>query len=174
MNKCIIYSAEKICKYYLAQYKNKRFVLRFIFFIHLSTSKVSVFRFITTYNEDFQIILDKLANTGNTLFFDLQLAVYLHGIKDIYLNFAALYWSVAQANVQNISAIIVELEDKAWSPNELTLIPARSLYASWEKSYNRGNKNTRNWEYGSYPNRQGRNLKNCLYCHASEYNKTNC
>ena len=37
---------------------------------------------------DFQITLDKLANTKLTLPFNLQLAGYLHGIEDIYPDFA--------------------------------------------------------------------------------------
>ena len=42
-------------------------MLRFTLFVHLTISKVSIFQSITAYNMDFQITLDKLANTKSTL-----------------------------------------------------------------------------------------------------------
>lgn len=63
-------------------------MLRFTFFVHLTTSKISALSSITVYNMDFQITFDKLANTGSTFFSDLKLVAYLYGIKDTYLDFA--------------------------------------------------------------------------------------
>ena len=62
--------AREIWKYYSAQYKEKRFVLRFTLFFYLTTSKIFIFRSITTNNADFQITFNKLANTRSTLFSD--------------------------------------------------------------------------------------------------------
>ena len=60
-----------IWKYYLLQYKKKVFILRFILFVYLITLKVSIFQYITTsYNANFQITLDKLANIGSTFLFN--------------------------------------------------------------------------------------------------------
>ncbi len=151
IDKCTTCSANEIWEYYLSQYKEKGFVLRFTLFVHFTTSKVSVFRSITTYNADFQITLDKLANTGSTLPSDLQLAVYLHRIEDTYPDFAASQQSAARTKVPDISAVMAELEDGARTSNEPTALPARSSNASWGKSYGRRNGNTRNQGYGSYP-----------------------
>ncbi len=43
IDKCITCSAKEIWEYYSSQYKEKGFVLRFTLFVHLITSKVSVF-----------------------------------------------------------------------------------------------------------------------------------
>ena len=53
INKYIRSLIREIWEYFLAQYKEKRFVLRFTFFVHLTTSKISIFRSITAYNMDF-------------------------------------------------------------------------------------------------------------------------
>ena len=119
-------------------------MLRFTLFVYLTTFKVSVFRFITAYNANFQITLDKLAKTRNTLLSNFQLVVYLYGIKDTYPDFAASQQSAAQANVPNISAVMAELEDKAQSLNKPTVLPVCSLNASRRRSYDRGDRNTRN------------------------------
>lgn len=63
-------------------------MLRLTLFIYLTTFKVFLFCFITTYNADFKITFDKLANIRSTLPSNLQLAAYLHRIEDIYLDFA--------------------------------------------------------------------------------------
>ena len=144
IDKCTTSLAREIWEYYSAQYKKKRFVLRFTFFVHLTTFKVSIFRSITAYNTDFQITFDKLANTGSTHLFDLQLAAYLHGIEDTYPDFAASQRLAARALVPNISAIIAELEDKARTPNKPIALPARFSNASWRKSYGQENRNMRN------------------------------
>ncbi len=66
--------------------QEKNFVLTSNLFIHLIIPKVSIFPSITTYNTDFQITLDKLANIESTLSSNLQLVTYLYRIKDIYLD----------------------------------------------------------------------------------------
>ena len=149
-------------------------MLRFTLFVHLTTSKVSVFRSITAYNANFQITLDKLANTGETLPSDLQLAAYLHGIEDTYPDFAASQQSAARTEVPGISAVMAELEDEARTLNEPTALPARSSNASRGRNYSRGNGNTRNRGRGSYPSGQGRNSEICSHCHASGHSETNC
>ena len=174
IDKCTTSLAREIWEYYSAQYKEKRFVLRFTLFVHLTISKVSIFRSITAYNADFQITLDKLANTGSTLPSDLQLAAYLHGIEDTYPDFAASQRSAARAHVPDISAVMAELEDEARTPNEPTALPARSSNASRGKSYGRGNGSTRNRGRGSYPTGQGRSTETCSHCHASGHSEPTC
>ena len=75
-----------------------------------------MFWLITTYNTDFQITLDKLANIGLTLISDLQLAAYLHGIEDIYSDFAASQRSTTWTKNPAISEVMVEFEDEARAP----------------------------------------------------------
>ncbi len=99
---------------------------------------------------DFQITLDKLANTRSTFFSDLQLTTYLHGIEDIYSDFAVLQRSATQTKVPNILIVIAELEDKTHTANKPTTLLAYFLNASWEKSYSRRNKNMRNSGRGFY------------------------
>ncbi len=70
-DKCTTNRAKEICDYYSTQYKEKRFVLRFTLFVHLTTSKVSSFRSITAYNADFQITLDKFRSLGDSIPDDL-------------------------------------------------------------------------------------------------------
>lgn len=76
--------------------QRKRFRVKIHLFVHPITSKVSAFRSITAYNADFQITLDKLRSSGNTLPDDLNLAAYLHVIEESYLDFAAANRSSAQ------------------------------------------------------------------------------
>ncbi len=59
-------------------------------FVHSTQSKVSICRLVTAYIVDFQITLDKLANTRSTLLSDLQLVAYVLGIDDTYPDFAVL------------------------------------------------------------------------------------
>ena len=92
---CITNTAKKIWDAYTTRYKEKSFVLQFTFFIHLVTTKVEAFKFITGYNADFQITMDKLSSSEETLPTDLKLAAYLHEIEGIYLNFAAANKSAA-------------------------------------------------------------------------------
>ena len=70
-------------------------MLRFTLFVSLTTFKISLFRFIATYNMNFKITLDKLANTRSIFPSNLQLAAYLYGIEDTYPNFIASQQLVA-------------------------------------------------------------------------------
>lgn len=79
---------------------------------------------------DFQIALDKLANTRLTLPQDLQLAAYLHSIEDTYPDFAASQQLAAQAKVPDISAVIAKLKDKARTLNEPIALSVRSSNAN--------------------------------------------
>ncbi len=119
-------------------------MLRFTLFVHLTTSKISVFSSITAYNADFQITLDKLANTGLTLFSDIQLTAYLHRIKNTYPDFATSQQSAVQTKVPDILEVIAELKDEARTSNKYTTLPARFSNTSRGKNYGRGNGNTRN------------------------------
>lgn len=110
-------------------------MLRFTLFVHLTTSKVSLFHFIITYNADFQITFDKLANTRSTLIFDFQLAAYLHKIKDTYLIVVASQKLTARVYVPDISAVMAELEDEVCTSNEPTALPIYSSNTSRKKSY---------------------------------------
>lgn len=148
--------------------------MRFTLFVHLSTSKVSIFRSISAYNANFQITLDKLANNGQNLPSDLQPAAYLHKIEDTYPNFAVSQQLAARAKVPTISAVMAELKDEAQTSNKSTALPTHSSNASWRRSYSRGNKNTRNQGPGSYSSGQGKNSKICSNCHALEHSETNC
>lgn len=87
-------------------------MLRFTLFIHLTTSKVSVFWSITAYNTDLQITLDKFANTESTLPFNFQLATYLYEIKNTYLDFAISQQSTVWTNVLDVLAVMAELKMK--------------------------------------------------------------
>ncbi len=109
---CTTNTAKQIWDAYTAQYKETGFVLRFILFIHLVTTKVGEFKSITAYNADFQITMDKLSSSGETLPTDLKLAAYLHGIEDIYPDFAAANRSAACTKVPEISTVMAELEDE--------------------------------------------------------------
>lgn len=46
---------------------------------------------------------------------------------------------------------MAELEDEACTPNESTILAARSSNTSWRKSYGQGNESTRNQGCASYP-----------------------
>lgn len=111
-----------------------------------------VFHFITTYNADFWITLNKLANTGCILPNDLQLATYIHEIKDIYLDFTTSQQLAFRDYVPDISVVIAELEDEPYTPNEPTVLFTCFSNASQRKSYDRENRNMRDWGCGSYVN----------------------
>lgn len=137
----------------MSQYKKKGFVLRFIFFVYLTTFKVSIFRSIITYNTGFQITFDKLANTRSTLPNNIQLTAYLYRIEDIYPDIAVSQRLAVRDYVPDISAVIADLEDKACTPNEPTVLRTHCLNASRRNSYSQGNRNIRNRGLDSYPNR---------------------
>lgn len=62
---------------------------------------------------------------------------------------------------------MAELEDEACILNESIALLACFSNASWEKSYKRRNRNTRNQRYSSYPNRQKRNSVTYSHYYAS-------
>lgn len=89
-NNCTIKLVKQIWNAYIAQYKEKRFILRFTLFIHLVTIKVSLFKSITAYNANFQITINKLFSSSENLPIDLQLVACFHKIEATYPNFAAI------------------------------------------------------------------------------------
>lgn len=104
-------SAKKIWDDYDRLYKEKGFVLRFTFFIHLINLKVFGFRLITAYNADFQITLHQFCSLKNILFVNPKLAAYLHGIKKSYLDFAAAYKWAYRTKIFLVSNMMAKLED---------------------------------------------------------------
>lgn len=132
----------------MLQYKKKGFLLRFTLFVYLTTSKICLFRSITTYNIEFQITFNKLVNTGSTFSNDLPLVIYWHGIEDTYPYFATSQQSAAQAHILDISILISQLEDEACTLNQLTASPTYYSNTSRRKSYS---VNTINLGYSSYP-----------------------
>lgn len=116
--------AEEIWDYYLSQYKEKEFVLKFTLVVYLNTFKVSVFYSIIVYNTDFQIILYKFANPGLNLPQDLQLAAYLHKIKNKYPDFAVFQRSAARIKILTISEIMAKFKDKVCISYKSTTLPA--------------------------------------------------
>ncbi len=121
-DKCTTSTAKEIWDYYSIQYKEKWFVLQFTLFVHLNTSRVSSFRSITEYNADFQITLDKLRSSGDSIPDDLKLAAYLHGIEDTYPDFAAAHRSAARTKVPAVSSVISELEDEGRKSSDATAL----------------------------------------------------
>ncbi len=53
-------------------------------FVHVITSMIALFQYITSYNVDFQITLGKPTNSKESLLFDFKLTAFLHKIKDTY------------------------------------------------------------------------------------------
>ncbi len=69
-----------------------------------------------------------------------------------------------------MSVVMAELEDETCISNELTALSARSSNASRGKSYGRKNRNTRNREYGFYPNGQRRNSETYSHYYENIFN----
>ncbi len=124
-DKCTTSTAKEIWDYYSTQYKEKGFVLWFTLFVYLTTSKVSSFRSITESNADFQITLDKLQSSGDSIPDDLKLLAYLHGIKDTYPDFAAAHRSGGRTKVPAISIVMAELEDEGRKSSDATALSIR-------------------------------------------------
>ena len=57
---CTTNIAKQIWDANTAKYKEKSFVIRFILFIHLVNTKAGEFKFISEYNADFLIKINKL------------------------------------------------------------------------------------------------------------------
>lgn len=138
-------------------------MLRITLFVHLTTSKISIFRSITAYNTNFQTALNKLANTRSTLPSNFQLAIYLYSIEDTYFDFATFHWAVTQAKIPDISIVIAELTDKAHTLNKPTNLLIHSLNISQKKNYSRGNRNTKSRGRNAYLSRQKKNSE--IYSH---------
>ncbi len=137
---CTTNTAKQIWHAYTAQYKEKGFVLRFNHFIHLVTTKVGAFKSITAYNADFQIKIDRLSSSGETLPTDLKLAAYLHGIEDTYPDFAAANRSAARTKVPEISTVMAELEDGG---RQARSAESTALTTRTKNSIKRGHTHTR-------------------------------
>lgn len=103
-------TAKEIWDDYGNQYKENGFVLRFTLFVHLTTSTIATFRSITEDNTDFQIILDQLRSSAESLPDGLQPAACLHGIESGYSEFASAHGSAARTNILVVSYVIEELE----------------------------------------------------------------
>lgn len=74
----------------------------------------------------------------------------------------------------DISAVIVELEDKAWTPNKPITLRARSSNASQGKSYGRRYRDTRDQKRNNYSSGQKKSLEIYLHFHTSRYSKSIC
>ena len=99
-NNCTTNTAKQIWDAYIAKYKEKDCIFQFTFFIHLVTTKVGEFKYITKYNTDFQITIDKLSSSRENLPTDPKVAVYLNEIEDKYSDFAAANKSAAYIKSQ--------------------------------------------------------------------------
>lgn len=146
-------------------------MLRFTLFIRLTNSKVSVFQSISTYNTDFQIVLNKLANSRSILLSRLQLAVYLHDIEDTYSDFATFQRSATWANSPNILVVMAKLEDKTYIYNKPTKLPACSSNSTQGKEYSRENRSMRSQRCSVYQSRIMKSLETCLYYHTIWHSK---
>lgn len=67
---------------------------------------------------------------------------------------------------------MAKLEDKAYTPNKPTILPAYSSNASQKKSYGWDNRSISNWGRGSYSNEQGKSTETCLHYHTSGYSES--
>ena len=56
--------------------------------------------------------LDNLRSSGDSIPDDLKLAAYLHGIKEIYPDFAAAHRSAAATRIPAVSSVMAELKDE--------------------------------------------------------------
>ena len=142
-DKCKTSTAKEIWDYYSIQYKEKRFVLWFNLFVHLITSKVSSFRSILAYKADFQITLDKLLSSGDSIADDLKLAAYLYGIEDTYPDFAAANRLAARTKVLAISSVIAELEYEGRKSSNATALSIRIKETNREGGRGRGSNSGR-------------------------------
>lgn len=113
-------------------------MLRFPLFVHLITSKVSGFKTIKVYYANFQITLDKLRSSRDTLPDNLKLAAYLHGIEESYPDFASANRSVARTKILIISDVMSELEDEEQKSAESTALSVRVKYSRRSATRSRG------------------------------------
>ena len=171
-DKCTTSTAKAIWDYYYTQYKEKEFVLRFTLFIHLITSKVSLFRSITDYNADFQITLDKLRSWGDSIPDDLKLAEYLHGIEDTYPDFAAAHRSAARTKVPAVSSVMAELEDKGRKSSDATALSIRIKETKRGGGRGRGSNSGRGRGTGS--GGRPRTQEVCSHCDHQGHSEPNC
>lgn len=79
-------------------------------FTYLVIIKIALFKLITTYNTNFQIIIIKLSSSGKNSFVKLKLIVYFHKIKTIYPNFAAAQRLLAEIKISKLLIVISKLE----------------------------------------------------------------
>ena len=172
---CATNSAKQIWDAYTAQYKEKSFVLRFTLFNHLVSTRVASFKSITAYNADFQITIDKITSSDDTLPADLRLAAYLHGIKAAYPDFAVAQRSSAQSKIPELSTVMAELEDEARQARaiESTALPTQSkdnTKRGQSQGLSRGGHNKGS---GSTSRPKGSKEK-CVHCDSTGHSEDTC
>lgn len=105
----------------------------FTLFVHLTTPKILSYGLIIVYNPECQIRLDTLWTLCNSIVDDIKLAVYFHGIKVTYLDFALVHRLIPFTKISFISSLMTILEDHNQNSNNT---PAPSIYI---KETKRGN-----------------------------------